>query len=653
MPLRHRGLDLPWRPRRAPLRLGEHRGHEPAYSVLGRLARRAGVPSAREMAKDHGLDWNAVQDGLITDRVATLAGMDEGSLRAATFVRNPTTVALGDQHIGASYWQVARPVFCAGCVEADRLEDPEFAGLGLIRRAWWDLKAVHRCPRHGRRLDPTSLDAAGVRESPDPVPLASIPIPVTLDCGWEQYLIGRLGFGNPPPREILDRISVDLAIDAVALWGAVATSGKDGPIDLPRFILDPDLMLAGYRHLASEAAFLAFLDELWRGARITGRKWGVEGVYGRIYRWLNSRRSDEGLAVLRSLMRRHALSRIPLGPDPILFGEACHGEGRYSIYQAFADENRSPRMFVHLAAALGEMDQGASNGDERRIGFTAETVQRVRSFVARTITADGLRRRLAMPKNLFHALVRDGVLMPELRGPDHGMREHRFAQDAASVFLERLAWSARVVSAPPTGCAPVIAAARATEVPTSTVISALVEGRLRAVGRLRGVEGFPQILVSIDEVRLLGSRERPRDSLTLEEAAKRLGLNRDTVLRLAGNGTLRSVRVAGTRNRVARWAAETDVAAFEARYVSASATSKSLGIGIAALYAKLRDHGIERAFPKDECPQFLLRRADLGRLSPDAPAIGEPSRHLRGIDGPPVEDADLPSAALRHDDGRP
>jgi len=188
------------------VRLGEH---EPAFSVLDRLALRHLLPSASALAEQIDLlprDFAVeVGTGLHIDAVASLARVDPVALRRSTLVRagSHMCVKLVDPPAGASGVLALRPGrICPACLSDDLDLRGGMEQTRPYRRFWWEVGSIVCCPMHrlplvgsctacGRRLSRLSTLARFCHCGND---LAQRPAGVLLssELGADTYVLRRL-----------------------------------------------------------------------------------------------------------------------------------------------------------------------------------------------------------------------------------------------------------------------------------------------------------------------------------------------------------------------------------------------------------------------------------------------------------------------------
>ena len=499
-------------PQRLPLRLGSYCSGEPAYSVFVRLGARSGT-SARDLARDYALKERSIRCGKLVETVAALADLDTANLRAATLVLNARKVELNGALMERRLWDLDRRAHCPVCVQEDCERQPELAYAGIIRRVWWDCKVVHACPIHRVRLETLRLEL--------PKDLGNVARLNDLgrrevDVSWEVYLVGRLGFGPKSESNVLDRMDINAVIISVALFGWVSRFGKFEKFDFLFSFKDPETILAGFNILKSSDALSRFLDRLWIEDKSYYKHAKCHSVYGELYRWYYynnaSPKSINKLSFIfiHESIREHALSRLPLGDDPKIFGELLSGRGLFPMPGHTKGRRAGDHEFFRTAVGLGLMDPGLAEIEWKKIGVSREVIEQVRTFQEATISGKELAIRISAPWPVVSNLIRSGRLVPDLMVGRGAGRRLRFRSEVATKVLDRLVGTASVASTLVVGWGTITVAAATCGIQRSKLVQALFDGRISASGRLCGIDGFPGILVRIHEVEALASLESVR-----------------------------------------------------------------------------------------------------------------------------------------------
>lgn len=143
-------------------------------------------------------------------------------------LRSNTPVKDGKSHYlrghRLNYYQIRLTPrrWCPGCLNED-----------AYHRAWWDIESIHSCPFHGVDLENSYDDDVPVTwqwldfvhtKSGAPLARRIDSVPVTLT--YARYLIGRFGWAEPLPVELLDSFEVSDVIHVCEFLGQVLEASE-------------------------------------------------------------------------------------------------------------------------------------------------------------------------------------------------------------------------------------------------------------------------------------------------------------------------------------------------------------------------------------------------------------------------------------------
>ena len=428
-----------------------------------------------------------------------MADVDPVRLRRSTLVVSPDqTVELDGTMMDGRLWDLDRNLHCPECSRLERLADQEAVSLGARRRVWWDCLAVEFCHEHRLRLEPSPSADEGPEESRRSSPMLADP---TIDASWEAYLIGRLGFGLRLPSQLLDELNVVDALVSAALFGWVGLFGKASHFDKTKAFRDAAVFRRGFEILESESSLLAFLDERWLETGLHGARLTFKAVYGELHTYylegikrpLGFCNEDHG--PLRSRIVEHALSRLPLYPDPKIFRTIHTGRGLSRMPPASGKYYAWELPFFRIAVGLGLLDPAWANVEWRMIGIPAHVTEQVNAFRASTLTSQELGKMLGIGSKDLDRLVTSRQIVPVLRTDLMHFREAYFRKSVVATFLDRLTRMAPVVSDVPTSSVSFEEWRRQRRLSRIQGIEELLGGGISAIGRLAGVAGISGILL--------------------------------------------------------------------------------------------------------------------------------------------------------------
>lgn len=603
---------------------------EPAYALAKRLARRNGVRSLQSFASDHGLPRNEIVDGRRNAEIAVFAGAEVAKLDAVTFrCDDDERVRLNGEVLHRDDWSYTSLRVCPACLKGDlERQDSRVDFLPHIR-SWWNVVRISVCPLHGvalmesdpadpsMKIDHESLDvryAAGSQ-----CDLAMTAATHVDDVRAEAYLLGRLGFMPRVVSTILDGLPLWNAIRVMDRIGAVAAAGVRSFTSFGGEVGVREALVVGYEVIAGgRESFFRFLDDLVASADIQQGKWGPRVVYGRVYEWLSHDTRSDAYDPIRELVREHAMDKIPLGPEDLLFGRPFGERRVYTLWHASKAMGVVPTAARRILRALGHLDDTSEGKQNWQIALKSSVIEKVSGELRDAITLNQARDHLALPRAPMAALCDAGLLKPFLH-LSTGVKEHVFRVRDLDDFVGGLLSDAPELHDAGDLCDVVLAGKRA-QTSTLEIVSALIDGRLHCAGRLKGAAGMMRILVDLERVKELRDTGAVLDEgRSVEAARETLGLTWEVIGKLIRFGHLDVTSAnTGLRNRSRMLIAPETLAEFSKTYVTATEIAAERRTHVRTLVQSLRREGIEPAIGKDEVGQYFYRRDDLANRRPAA-----------------------------------
>ncbi|GJD63399.1 MULTISPECIES: TniQ family protein [Methylobacterium] len=524
---------------------------EPAYSLFGRLAARNGETSCRAFAAEVGLRYfGEVLAGRRVEAVENLAGLAGSDIARYTAVSSGPrqVVVLNGETLLARSWAPKKRRYCPRCLGGDLRGTVENDGprpFRPYRRAWWDVVHVDNCPIHCCELlracpacaEPIDADCAWpwrCRCGGDLTNAAAIPRSPN-ECSLDRYVVGRLGGCEPLPSRILDGVTLEAAIWAAFYVGWIADHGRALDMRRADHATKAAARRRGLELLADwPLSFEALLDAMVEDVPSRDmQSLSPRTAYGALSMWLA--RSPEGsLEPLRAAVRNHAEKSRRSAPSGVTFTEAANQLGV------------TRKTLVAVAEQLGLLPSGTDL--RSRIVIDEEAVSKVRDLLTRTLGQRHAARFLGISVPAFQRLVDAGVVAthdPVVTG----RRDRTYSPQELEHLLGRLSGDVPECHDLVGDLAGLPAASFKGRVGLDRLLPAVLDGRVRPRGRLPSAPGLQGILVSVGEVVALHGHRS--DSMLLEEAAKRFGVNYWGFRGLVRSGLIPGRQALGRTNK--RW----------------------------------------------------------------------------------------------------
>jgi hypothetical protein len=219
---------------------------------------------------------------------------------------------------------------------------------------------------------------------------------------------------------------------------------------------------------------------------------------------------------------------------------------------------------------------------------------------------------LSAPRVQRDRLYRAGLIVPRVRGMDHGAAD-QFAPEDLDAFLDRLLAGAKPVKAAKSGQINIPEAARLDFCMSEEVVRLILDRKLVRKWRLRGERGYMSVLVDIEEVRAL-VRGPDHGGLTGIEIKDKLSTTAKVAAALIKHGHLKTITVVNPVNRCPTVVVPAeDVERFARTYISLFALAKQQGRHFRAVKKEIDAAGIEPALDPEKVGATFYRRGDLTR----------------------------------------
>jgi hypothetical protein len=615
------------------------RGHEPAYSILQRLAARAGSRSVTQFLKTvrHCPTWleGAVRRGRDLDVVAALSGLPLASFLPHTVIATPKGTFVGDVLVATPERHLSpmpgRGRICPTCLAEDRegLAGP-MEGRPY-RRFWWDLPAIYGCPDHltglvshchgcGQRLD-------WRRPRPDLCPcgrdLTLAPVGIRAANAFDPALKDMMLGG--PASAWAEGMSVSAMSGLALRVGIVDILGPHvKEVSSMAAVQRMELAGAGADMLAGGgvAAFSAMLDRSVgrEGARVASPNL----AYGEIQRWL-ARQDDDALEPYREALLEHAKAVLKPKRDVTFLGHLLSGRPRQRRRRGGMSVSAAREAYVGPAGPQVTADELALElrCSRERIVATGRMIDagiaglggvgplptalatKVRSLLENCGTTRQVVSRLGLSQpqlvRLLAADDRDRVPKPMKGGAD------LFRMGPLQAFLDDATANATAYEEPPSGMVPLMKVGSLKR-RWPDAYKAMRDGTLRATGTLTGRIGLNAILLSIADVRAVLSLDTGTvPTLSVSDAMLRLRLSAATLAALRQAELLVYASRPG-QDRATKGPTLESVERFERRYMSVHEVAGLTGLGLRVTLALMARHSVGRVVQGGKDVQAVFAR---------------------------------------------
>lgn len=583
--------------------------------------------TARDFCLDMGFSFQAVVDG-DQRALGSIAACCRVDLRRLT---DAAIVKVGDRRYRIRQQELVRDCLarssmrvCPVCLNED-LES--FDGPRDVRpygRTLWQIGSIRTCPRHNAALVQVVED-----DGPHRVHDFALLIKPSLNAlpelirkskerplsGLEDYLCERLLHPEHLRPRWLDRLPFYAAARACEMLGAVASRGI-------RFyansLSEDDWYVCGGHGYAiaesGEDAIRLLLSSLQDSFRATKHDWGARSIFGRLYEWLAHENSDEAYDPLRSLITRHVIDTMPVGPGDEIFGKPVEYRKLHSLRSASLEFGAHPKRLRKLLLAADVIKADCLDRSDDRILFEAERAQPFLERIEGAMSLKEAGKYINAPRPHERLLFEAGFIQPFIKGGTAQFKNHAFAKQDLDAFIARLLDGS--LEGDQGGLLlPIPDAARRANCAAMEIVRLLLDGSLESVGQRSDVSGYLSVLVDPVEV---GRHVRGPElqGLTLRSVEQLLRASSATVKALIKGNHLPSGEMLNPVNRCPQtYVREDALKDFMDRFASIDVLARELGTRGHLLRPRLDAMTIDPAFVLSEVDlPFYDRRTLPGSL---------------------------------------
>ncbi|SFQ23503.1 TniQ protein [Tranquillimonas alkanivorans] len=586
----------------------------------------SGLPSVTWL-KMMQIPRHGVADGSdeCISRLSELTGIDEELVRATAISRQGERVVRHRaERFGGDFALRTHTTYCPACL----LEDAEPGGLSAGRRVGrvnWMFAPVRTCSVHGtllvrrgnrgfhERFQDMALVAPNDAELDRLASHAQQRPPSLLQTYVEQRFEGVQAF------EWLDAQPLDQAVRASEMLGACLAFGAHTDLDKLTMSQWCEAGTAGFEATSKgPEGIRAALESVEAASRKSKSAGGPQAAYGRLYQWLQFKKSKREPGPVREVVRDYILDTMVIEPGTKLFGEEVLVRRRHSVRTLSATSGVHPRTLNRALVRAGVLPNGDEMRVDARTSFGAAEGDALARRIVNSIPIKRIPEYLNCNRTQAATLVRVGILpqvTPGLGG--RGGILTNVATEDLDGFLVSFRSQGRRVVTPSDGMVDVITASEIVKETVTDIVRLVIEGALTRVETLDRTLKFRSVLVDPEEVREVVQAREGQVGLSVQEVAAKVKLSYSAVMALfkhAGPGgfpVLRSQKIVNARGTVRHRIEEKKIARFEAEHVSLDALSEERHATSEDLLRSLQAASIDPVFCGSGKHDLIFRRADL------------------------------------------
>jgi hypothetical protein len=556
-------------------------------------------------------------------RLADLTGIAESRIRASGVQRvGEARFKHRDEEFGMRFALRTHTTFCPACL----LEDADPAGPSSgqrVGRIGWMFSPVRTCPRHGivHHRRPNSGFHQQFQDmnlvAPDNTALEKLAgeAPSVNTSALQSYVERR--FSGVPGPDWLDTQDVDQATKACEMLGACLVFGAHTNLDTLSLQDWSEAGSAGFEAASDGVEGLRkALEEISRVSFCQISKGGPQAGLGRIYQWLQFKKSKTDPGPIQDVVREFVLDTMPVDPGSTLFGTPVDTRRRHSL----ASLSRSTGVHqatLRRALKLTGVLPADVDADDR---FTVDAGQgeRLADRIHNSIPISKIPEYLNCNRTQAQMLVKRGILsqlVPGL-GRGGGVLTKVAVQDLDD-FISRLRAGGTPVRQASDGMMDAIAASEVVRRPVMDIVLLVLDRKLTSIELLPEDLGFRSVLVSPEEVRSVILEVEGEIGLSAHDVGARLGIFPSGVMHLrtkvdtSGSPFLPSLETVASSGTVRHRFSEEEVKRFQANYVALSDLAKERGKAPKTVAIELRKLDIKPIMRRELLNAAIYRRADL------------------------------------------
>lgn len=601
---------------------------ETPSDFFARVSSRNCRGTMRKVARDAGICTQAVIDGAddAIRRLAELAGANARQLLRERFRRIGKTLTF--EHKGELFGrhQLSRDWVrvCPECVKEDIASESFRLDARPRRRSPWMIAQIRTCERHGRGLVGLAKGVSPLisqdfsfliqpwLERIDEIEKLSV---FRRASTFEHYVVARLE--RKTKSRWLDSLPMNVALQTCTLLGATSVHGPDVRIgDLG----DDELWrcdAAGFEIAKrGEAGVVGLLAELKKRFDYDVKVWGPNPIFGPLYYYMANQNHDPSFDPVREIVGRFIVENLPVGPGDVLFRKQVARRRLHSVRTAAREYGIGAFKLKALLLAEGILPPEASElSFERAVFEAAHADEFIRAF-ATSMSFEHAVKYLNMTIGQASILLDAGILEPRYRAGTNGIKNHAFLPADLDGFLGRLLAKADYRYCRHPAFFDIPAAQKKVMCGADVIVRLILDGRLKNVGRRRGVFGYFAVLVDPEEIERIVDAKSTLRGLTVPEAARLLDAHAETVRLLISGDHIGWVPERNPKNgQQIKVVPREEVERFITTYISLVALTRARRQWRTTVLAALKRSGIQSAFPP---PIHFYRRKDLERLEPIA-----------------------------------
>ena len=584
------GLTLPLRPAQT------------ITSLVSNLAAFNGSQYAQDFAQDMVINWKGLAKGLPEeiDHVSELSGVPREQLNR---YRSELVFGLDDhksfrvagETVSNRQFLRGKLRVCPHCLLADREMHGQF---GPYTRIYWHISSIRTCHEHHTVLKelpdaefPRDMHDtfARIRDHWDIIEDAARDGQARAPSKFERYLVGRLDGATTDPA--LDDLPFEVVAKTSEMLGLAFIYGPKASFSKST---DDELAEAGAAGFVAIAKGDGGINVALRSIqnKSSGPRAGHYTDFGHFARWLERMSHDDRYEPIRAIYRQYVFHNYPIGQGEVVLGEECPMRHLHSFATIAGEFEMGPHRLKSFLGGFGFADRRSNRkptADELGYFPAEESETRIREVVD-VVDRIEAAAHLNVNRPLFDRLRKIGVVQPVavfdgLKGlykPDH-------LDQVLARFLDR----AETVEALTGSCMELGVACNKAKVTIEQVVPLILDGTIKWLGKMRGIEGLASLAVDLEEILDLFEGP-PLVGYTKQQLKRMLRVNDPTITYLVNERYIRACETRHPRSRRPMSIISTEAYdAFIERYVTLGILANNIGTQAKHVSSKLEKLNID------------------------------------------------------------
>lgn len=527
--------------------------NEMPTAFLSRLAARNGCANLTSLCSDVGIDRDRVfaGDKFEIRKLCKLAGLHEDTFVDTTVQRvSEVTYRVGQKTFDRYTFNRSEIRVCPKClIEQDRVSINIWDKTHQLH---WQVPQIESCLVHSEKLM-TITEKSLNHQRPDTSlaiqnawsKITAATIPREPDV-FDIYLTRRMdGVRNDGLCDQLNIPALWRVSEAIGVTLTYEKSKRRSQLSAPALrhavLTGFELIQAGEQALIEKLTAFAKKPENRRNRKLTPG-------FGELQRLLSAKvRYSKDLEPFRDFMRRYVVANYPVPIGSSVYGVVQKTLRVHTVRSAARSVNVSRDVFAALLLREGLGHLGSDGVLVMDIPLTAEIVESLETPKEQYLSQKEAARFIGVPASVLTDLRKRRVLQPCI-GSD--LRSSKgYDVDYLQTVLKKLFAETKKMDAIPDGISTLALATRAARCSVADIVQLILDGRLKAVGRVGQTFKICNLLVSQGELRRAFPK-RPRNGYTKKELARRWSRDISTINSLIQAGVLEQERMKHSGSRM-------------------------------------------------------------------------------------------------------